>query len=186
MIIAPVGISLEEPDRRELLRIARVYGREWLRSGRRPPGTPHRPSLLARSGAWLRLRLPGGAERSALRLLDDRALYLALAELAIDLVGRPPPLSLPEVAAARLEALALGSTVRLTAAAEVVPGRHGLLLVGGGNGGWALLPPGETAVATNGEAALARLCRLAGLPEDGWTAEGVEVHAFDGVPFGDA
>ena len=38
--------ALDQSERRELLRIARVTLREYLQTGRYPPGSPHRPSLL--------------------------------------------------------------------------------------------------------------------------------------------
>ena len=38
---------LAEGDRRELLRIARITLKEYLRFARVPPGAPHHPALLS-------------------------------------------------------------------------------------------------------------------------------------------
>ena len=51
---------LDDSGRRELNRIARVTLREFLRSGKLPPGAPHKKALRRRSGKSETLFHAGG------------------------------------------------------------------------------------------------------------------------------
>src|SRR4051794_12014690 len=121
-------LPLDDSDRRELVRIVRVYAKEWVRSGRRPPGTPHRPSLLAPSSAWLRFRL-GNEARSAIQVASDRPIYKALAELAISLAGRAPLLTIDEINRSRIEGLAFGELRPLAHPTELRLGHEGIAVI---------------------------------------------------------
>lgn len=76
--------TLQPDERRELLRIARATLREYLDSGRIPPGKPHRASLLAPAAVAVRLHRGGVQVGAAETPLGERALYRAIQELAVE------------------------------------------------------------------------------------------------------
>lgn len=75
------GIALSESDGQELRRIALTTLREYAFTGGLPPGAPHRPSLLAKSGAAVHLYRGSELCGRALLLEPEHPLYYAV-ELA--------------------------------------------------------------------------------------------------------
>lgn len=98
----PTHLPLDDHERRELLRIARVCVKEWLRSGRLPPGAPHRAALKQPAACVVRIHLDEVA-REATSDEGDQPLYKRVASLAIELVGREPPIGVEDLARARFE-----------------------------------------------------------------------------------
>jgi AMMECR1 domain-containing protein len=172
-----VSTALGESDARELLRIALVYAREWVRSGRRPPGSPHRPSLLAPSASWLRLRT-GEITRQALRLACDRPLWQALAGLAVEIVSTEPALDLERLNAARFEGLMLGTPEPLATPPLTGPSRRHLAVEQAGR--CALVPADDaTEAGWTVDDHLCACCRIAGLDEQAWRAPDAKLYAFE-------
>ncbi len=75
------AIELSESDGQELRRIASTTLREYAFTGGLPPGAPHRPALLARSGAAVHLYRGTELCGRALLLEPEHPLYYAV-ELA--------------------------------------------------------------------------------------------------------
>lgn len=85
------AFDLADDERRELLRIARATLREWVDSGRIPPGKPHRAALVA--PATVTVTVDGIAATSA----EPRPLYRAIQEAVVHAAGqRQPPLDYDE------------------------------------------------------------------------------------------
>ena len=81
---------IEESDRRELLRIARVTLKEWLKSARIPPGAPHRAALLSHAGAFVTVTV-GGVLRGCIGHTDpETPLFRTISDLAIAAATRDP------------------------------------------------------------------------------------------------
>ncbi|MEZ4402270.1 MAG: hypothetical protein R3B06_19755 [Kofleriaceae bacterium] len=84
--------DLAPDERRELLRIARATLREFIDSGRIPPGKPHRASLVAPAAVEVRL-LDDGAEVAAATAADaTRPLYRAIQEAVVAAARAAGPL----------------------------------------------------------------------------------------------
>lgn len=77
---------LQPDERRELLRIARATLREYLDSGRIPPGKPHRASLLAPAAVVVRLHRGADQIAVAETAIGERPLYRAIQELAVEAI----------------------------------------------------------------------------------------------------
>jgi uncharacterized protein len=76
--------TLAPDERRELLRIARATVREYLDSGRIPPGKPHRASLLANASVQVTLYRDDALLSSAATGGEERPLYRAVQEVAVE------------------------------------------------------------------------------------------------------
>ena len=180
-------IPLDVHERLELLRIARVSVKEWLRSGRLPPGAPHRKSLLAHAGAHVTVRLDGG-ERTQVRLSPEKPLYLTVAEMAIGAATRPPPVTFADVPRMRfeiaviIEQALLGATPRHE---QIEIGRHGVVL---SHQGALHLHLPRVAVDRGWDAPrlLGETCRAAGLPEEAWRDGTLALSLFTADVFTDA
>ena len=179
--------AFSDEDRRELLRIARTTLREYLHSGRLPPGHPHRASLLVPAAAWVALHYKGnGALRSRAGRADTTvSLYRAVQEAAVAAVTsewRGPPLTFAELDDCRLE-ITLPCTGRPAGELlELAPG-EGLAL--DSPAGRALLLPQELdEKGLSAAEAVAELSRqlgyldAAGRPP-GCTLERVHIDVFD-------
>jgi uncharacterized protein (TIGR00296 family) len=97
--------------------------------------------------------------------------------------GRFPPVSGDELPDVLVEISALGP-LRRVRPEEVEIGRHGLLLRGNGCSG-VLLPQVAVHQGWSREEFLAKTAWKAGLPEDAWQSEEVEIFAFTAEVFGE-
>jgi AmmeMemoRadiSam system protein A len=170
---------LDESDRRELLRIARVTLKEYLKHGRIPPGAPHRPSLLVHAPAFVTLRMAGRL-RGCIGYTDPATpLYRTVAELAIAAAtGDPrfPPLTLDELAAITISISVLSARAPI-APGDVVVGTHGLLVTRYGRRGL-LLPQVPVEQGWEREEFLDQTCIKAELPRDAWREPDTTLEAF--------
>jgi AmmeMemoRadiSam system protein A len=171
---------LDAYERSELLRIARVFLKEHLRTGRKPPGAPHRRALLQPSAVFVGLQLDGAPRGSLYRLEADRPLYQAVAELAIGVAREPgfAPLRLEDLTRTRIEVAVLSEPRALADPPRGLEiGRHALLLVAGTTRAF-LLPRVATERNLDGAGFLDEACRSAGLDGDAWRGDGVACTAL--------
>lgn len=176
---ASAPLTVDENDGRELLRIAHVVAKEWLRSGRRPPGVPHRKSLLDLSAAWLRLRF-GDEERDALQLAGDQPLWEAVSHLAVRLIGYHPSPTPEALREARWQLLVLGQPLPLAVEQRGdLDGLRGCHLAVELEGRARLLPAGDAAACGwDPVAHLGACCRALGHDGNAWRAPEARIHAF--------
>lgn len=179
--------QLGPDEKRELLRIARATATEFLRSGRTPPGRPHRRSLLAGGGAFVTLRRADGDLRGCIGTQsEDEPLYRTVQDMAVAAATRDPrfpPVAPDELDALGIEISVLGERVLIRDAKEIVIGAHGLAIQCQGRRGL-LLPQVASEAGWTAEEFLKRLCVKAGLPDDAWRHEG-SVERFTAQVFDD-
>ena len=180
--------TLADDEKRELLRIARATLKEYLVSGRIPPGAPHRQSMRDAAGVFVSLH--GAPPESTLRgcvgqVNDSLPLYKAIQEMAIAAGSRDP--RFPAVTAVELTTLVieisvLGERSRITGPDEIVIGTHGLQISAGGRKGL-LLPQLARENGWNALGFLAKLCEKAGIAEDAWKGADAVIEAFPAQVF---
>ena len=166
--------QLGPDEKRELLRIARATATEFLRSGRTPPGKPHRRSLLTGAGAFVTLRRADGDLRGCIGTQSEaEPLYRTVQDMAVAAATRDPrfpPVAPDEIDTLVIEISVLGERVLIRDPGEIVIGTHGLAIQCQGRRGL-LLPQVAGEAGWTAEEFLARLCQKAGLPEDAWRQE---------------
>jgi uncharacterized protein len=182
----PYDFRLGPDEKREILRIARATAVEFLRSGRLPPGKPHRRSLLAEAGAFVTLRTKSGELRGCIGTQsEDSPLYRTVQDMAIAAATRDPrfpPVKIDELGSLVLEVSVLGERVRIREAREVDIGVHGLTIACRGQRGL-LLPQVASESDWSGEEFLRRVCNKAQLPDDAWQQPEATVERFTAQVF---
>jgi AmmeMemoRadiSam system protein A len=172
--------TLTDDEKRELLRIARATLKEFLSSGRIPPGAPHRASLTAPAAVFVSLHT-GDDLRGCIGTGGDATpIYKAIQEMTIAAASRDPrfsPIEPSEVAKVVIEVSVLGEKTRVSGAAEIAVGTHGVIVAAHGRRGL-LLP--SVAVENGWDAAklLAKTCEKAGLAADAWREDGAVIEVF--------
>lgn len=180
-------VPLEEIDRRELLRIARIALKEWLRIGRLPPGAPHRVSLLSEAGAFVSLHVDGTLRGCVGKTDPETPLYRTVSELAINAATRDArfaTLQREEVPRARITISILAPRERVTDLTRIEPGQHGLVITRGEQRGL-LLPQVATENKWDRDTFLSETCRKAGLSPEAWREPGVTIESFTADVFSD-
>ena len=185
----PYDFRLGPDEKRESLRIARATAVEFLRSGRVPPGKPHRRSLLAEGGAFVTLRLGSGELRGCIGTQqEDSPLYRTVQDMAIAAATRDPrfpAVQLKELERIVIEVSVLGERARIREAGEVEIGLHGLTIACRGQRGL-LLPQVASEGSWTPEEFLRKVCSKAQLPEDAWQEAEATVERFTAQVFDEA
>ena len=180
--------SLTEDERKELLRIARATVKEYLLSGRIPPGAPHRPSLTAPAAAFVSFH-DSGALRGCIGTTHEvQPLFRAVQEMAIAAASRDPrypAVHLEELARLDIEISVLGGRARVAAPADIALGTHGLIVASPTGQRGLLLPQVVADQGWDAETFLSRTCEKAGLPADFWRRPEAVVEKFTAQVFGE-
>jgi hypothetical protein len=177
--------TLSDQEQRELLRIARATLREFLTTGRMPPGSPHKESLLAPGGAFVSLHAHGDLRGCIGTFADATPLFRTIQEMAVAAAVRDPrfePVAPEELGAVEIEISVLSSLQAVKSPAEVEVGRHGIHISRGRYRG-VLLPQVATEHGWDRDTFLAQTCRKAGLPPDAWTQPGTVIEVFSAQVF---
>ena len=178
------AVALEAADRQELLRIARAALEALLLA---KPGlpTPGRSALHRPGGAFVSLHDARGELRGCVgQTRAEAPLYETVARMAVAAAtadGRFPSVTRRELHTLVIEISALGPLLRVRPE-EVEVGRVGLLLRGEGRAG-VLLPQVAVENGWDREEFLAKTAWKAGLAEDAWQREDVEIFAFTAEVF---
>lgn len=176
---------LTDDEKRELLRIARATLREFLYSGRVPPGKPHRESLVAEAAVFVTLHLNGRLRGCIGTQQADKPLYKSIQEMAVAAASRDPrfePLGDAEMAELDIEISVLGAQAPVGSPAEIEIGVHGLVVSGRGRRGL-LLPQVAVENGWDTETFLGHVCAKAGLAPTAWTEADTEVMTFTAQVF---
>ena len=180
--------TLTESDKRELLRIARATLREYLRSGRIPPGKPHRQSMIADGAAFVTLRCDGALRGCIGTQHAVKPLYRAVQEMSVGAASRDPrfePLTAAEFDRLVIEISILGERFPVTGPDDIVIGVHGLAVDVDGSSGL-LLPQVAVENRLTASQFLERACEKAGAPPGAWRERGAAVEGFRAVVFDEA
>jgi len=179
---------LADDEKRELLRIARATLREYLRSGRIPPGKPHRESMLAEAGAFVSLHSKGGELRGCIgHLGESKPLYKVIQEMAVAAASRDPrfpPLEPEDLDDTEVEISVLGAAEQVRDPSGITIGEHGLLIERDAHRGL-LLPQVATEHDLDATGFLEAVCRKAQLPTDAWRSPETTVQRFTAQVFSD-
>jgi AmmeMemoRadiSam system protein A len=185
--------TLADDEKRELLRIARATLKEYLVSGRIPPGAPHRASMCAPAGVFVSLHgpaaegstAPGDLRGCVGQVAETAPLYKAIQEMTIAAASRDPrfkPVATEELPRLTIEISVLGERRRVRSPDEVQIGRDGLSISAFGRRGL-LLPKVAEEHGWSGEIFLAKVCEKAGLPPEAWRDPEAVVEAFSAQVF---
>jgi AmmeMemoRadiSam system protein A len=181
----PYEFHLDEHEKRELLRIARATLKEFLVSGRLPPGAPHRQSMLEPAGVFVSIHHGEQLRGCIGTLTEQKPLYKAIQEMAVAAASRDPrfdPVTLDELAKVSIEISVLGPLKRVNGPGDIIVGRHGICVSLHSRRGL-LLPQ---VAGQHGFAAgefLERTCEKAGLPPDAWQGADAVIEVFDAQVF---
>ncbi len=181
------GFILADDEKRELLRIARATLREYLRSGRIPPGKPHRESMLAEAGAFVSLHTGGELRGCIGHLGESKPLYKVIQEMAVAAASRDPrfpPLEPDDLDNTEIEISVLGAAEPVSDPADITLGEHGLVIEQGQHRGL-LLPQVAIEHQLDAVGFLEAVCRKANLPENAWSSPQATVQRFTAQVFSD-
>jgi AmmeMemoRadiSam system protein A len=175
-------------EQRELLRIARATLREHARSGKLPPGKPHRDTLLAPAAVFVTLHRDADLRGCIGTTTADRPIYRAVQEMAVAAATRDPrfpPVTADEIALIEIEISVLGALRAVQGPEEVVIGRDGVVVDGRGHRGL-LLPHVAVESGWDAKAFVERTCQKAGLPRDAWREGDLTISVFPTQVFSEA
>ena len=180
--------TLAADESKEILRIARATVKEFLLSGRIPPGTPHRPSLVAPAAVFVSFH-EGDDLRGCIGTTHESApLFKAVQEMAIAAASRDPrypPIRLDELAAMTIEVSVLGNRTPIAGPDEVTVGEHGLMVtnraVAAQRG--LLLPKVAVEHGWDARTFLEHTCEKAGLPTGFWKSGDALIERFTAQVF---
>jgi AmmeMemoRadiSam system protein A len=180
---------LAADEKKELLRIARTTLKEYLLSGRIPPGAPHNASLTAPASVFVSIH-----ENDALRgcigtTNDSTPLYKAVQEMVVAAASRDPryrPVKLDELPRLALEVSVLGPRTTIGDPSEIEIGIHGVQVMAS-SGSHAqrglFLPKVAVEQRWDPETFLSRACEKAGLPPEQWRSPDAQVERFTAQVF---
>ena len=175
-------------EQRELLRIARATLKEHARSGKLPPGKPHRDRLLVPAAVFVTLHRDGDLRGCIGTTSPDRPIYRAVQEMAVAAATRDPrfpPVGNDEIQAIDIEISVLGVLQRVASPTEIVIGRDGVVIEGRGHRGL-LLPQVAVESGWDAQSFVERCCQKAGLSRDAWRTGDLEISVFPTQVFSEA
>lgn len=179
---------LSAEEKRTLLRVARETLVDLLTESDPRPHEANTPALREERPAFVTLRRRDTGELRgcrgecvAQRPLIESVVYAAVAAAHDD--PRFPPVTLDELPALRIEISALTAMSRIQPD-EVVVGRHGLMIVSRPKSGL-LLPQVAVTFGWDRDEFLRGLCRKAGLADQAWKSDDVEIYAFESEVWGE-
>jgi uncharacterized protein len=173
-----------DDEKRELLRIARATIREYLATGRLPPGSPHKESLVAPGGVFVSLHSAGELRGCIGTFAETDPLFRTVQQMAISAATRDPrfdQIAPEDLANIEIEISVL-SSLKAAKAEEVEVGKHGLHVSRGRLRG-VLLPQVAVEHGWDRDTFLEQTCRKAGLPGDAWQLSGTDIEVFTAQVF---
>lgn len=183
---------LSEAQKRDLLLLARNSIAAYL--AELPLPLAEAPILSDfQAGVFVSLHI-GERLRGCIGYVEgSHALLQALQETAISAASRDPrfePVSAEELSQVEIEISVLSPLRKIASPAEIVPGKHGVMVRLGHHQGL-LLP--QVALHYNWEPSpagvetfLEHVCQKAGLPAEGWKDPNTEIFVFEAEVFSEA
>lgn len=181
---------MESQARQTLLDVAR-HAVVSAATGAAPPSadaSADLPELNEPRGAFVTLHGPGGALRGCIGTTEaKRPLFAVVQDMARAAALRDPrfpPVRPEEVDGLELEVSVLYPLERIQGLDEVEVGTHGLVVEGLGRRGL-LLPQVAAERGWTPEVFVEHTCLKAGLPQDAWREEEVQLYRFRSEVFGE-
>lgn len=182
---SPQG-NLNDREKKELLRIARVSIEKKVKGEKAPKFTPLTEKLKSPRGVFVTIKKDHQLRGCIGYIAPIKPLYEAVSEMAIAAATqdpRFPPLAPQEFKKISIEITVLSPLERIENPEEIEVGRHGIVIKKGPYQGL-LLPQVATEEGWDRETFLAHTCLKAGLPADSWK-KGAEIYVFTGGVFGE-
>ncbi len=185
---APDTYSLTEPERAELLSIARQAVQMAVKEHKRyEPPPPRSAALLEERGAFVTLKKRGQLRGCIGHTVPQQPLYLTVRDVAIYAALQDPRFAAvtpAELGDLEFEISVLSPFRKVRDPREVRVGEHGLLVRRGGREGL-LLPQVPVEQKWDRRAFLEECCHKAGLPADAWKDPETDLFVFTALVFGD-
>ena len=177
--------TIEAGERQRLLRLARRALE--ARVGRQRAPAPERGGVLDEPrGAFVTIRRHGELRGCLGRIAPDVPLAETIADLGASVSDSDPrfnPVAPAELDDIDVEISVLTPEREVHAIADIVPGRHGVVIEQGSRRGL-LLPQVATEQGWDAETFVSQTCRKAGLPPDAWR-HGAKMFVFEAEVFGE-
>ena len=185
------ALSLDEPDRLALLRLARgaieTYFETRRRSSPHAQGVTMTPGLRREAGVFVTLRKDGDLRGCIGEIFPSRAVAEAVVDQALNAAFRDPrfePVRPEEMGRIRIEISVFQAPREIASAAEFIPGTHGILLTHGRRSA-VFLPQVATEQGWDRDTTLSHLSMKAGLSADAWKDPEARFAVFEAVVFGE-
>ncbi len=179
-------IPLNRAEKKKLLSMARETITLFLKAMVAPAYTVTEPNLQRFSGAFVTLKEHDGQLRGCIgRMTADTPLYLTVQRVGIEAAvadSRFPPLTSAELDEVEIEISVLSPLQPLDDVNEIEVGRHGVILVKGGNQG-VFLPQVAPEQGWDRQEMLANLCLKAGIDDQNCWQEGAQFYVFTAEVF---
>jgi AmmeMemoRadiSam system protein A len=162
--------KLTKKEQEALLRLARETIKEFLKNGKRKRFENENPKLNQPGGVFVTIKIDNNLRGCIGYITSPRPLYQTVIEAAIAAAVNDPrftPLTIPELAKAKLEISVLTPPREITNIEEIEVGKHGLIITKGFNKGL-LLPQVASEEGWDRLTFLKYTCLKAGLLPDAW------------------
>jgi len=177
--------KLNDAEKKELLRIARLTLESYLKNGKIEKITALYPVLNEKRGAFVTLKKHGELRGCIGRIVADTPLYEVISSVAIESATEDPrfsPVTYNELKDIEIEISVLTPFEKVNDIGEIEVGRDGLLISKGYNSGL-LLPQVPLEYGWNRETFLEHTCLKAGLPKDAYKEKGITLYKFSAIVF---
>ncbi|HAX61131.1 MAG TPA: TIGR00296 family protein, partial [Elusimicrobia bacterium] len=174
--------SLKKESQKELLKIARQSIESYLTDGKIPKFTTTNSELLNDGAVFVTLE-KNHYLRGCIGTTEARMpIYEAVTQLAIAAAvedHRFPPVTKNELKDLKIEISVLSPLKKISAATEIIEGKHGVVVKKGARSGLFLPQVWEHPELSKKEAFLSELCRQkAGLEPDAWKKGNADLYTF--------
>lgn len=180
------GRILNDAEREELLKLARLTVETYVRTGKGPDYTNKMPALEQPLGAFVTLRKNGQLRGCIGRFEPGGPLYRVVMEMAVAAATqdhRFPPVSERELDEIGYEISVLSPLQRVKSWRDIRYGRHGVQVSKGIRRG-VFLPQVAEETGWDFETFMDNLCAgKAGLPRDAWKDPSTQLQVFDAEVF---
>jgi AmmeMemoRadiSam system protein A len=179
---------LDNPERTELLKLARTTLESYLTDKTIPEfHTSHR-KLTEEKGAFVSLHRGDELRGCIGQLLPDRELYKIVQHCVVSAAtedSRFLPVMRDELKDLEIEISVLSPFQRIQNVKDIEVGRHGLYIVRGRSRGL-LLPQVATQYHWDRTRFLEQTCRKSGLPDSAWQDPHTIIHTFEAEVFSES
>lgn len=178
--------ELNEKEKSDLLKLARLALEKHVRERKTPEFTPESTNLETKCGAFVTLHKLGELRGCVGYIEAYKPLYQTIIEMAQSASTRDSrfdPVTPDELGDIDIELSVLSPLEKLTDFSKIIIGRHGLVVRQGYYSGL-LLPQVAVEWKMDAQTFLEQTCQKAGLPSDAYK-RGAEVYYYSAQVFGE-
>ncbi|MFA5337750.1 MAG: AmmeMemoRadiSam system protein B, partial [Candidatus Omnitrophota bacterium] len=179
------GFSLNDTEKKELLKIARSTLESYLKNGKTPKVKAEYPILNEKRGAFVTLKNHGELRGCIGRVVADKPLSEVISSVAVESATedwRFAHVTHDELKDIDIEISVLTPFERINNIDEIEVGKHGLVISKGPYSGL-LLPQVPLEYNWDRQTFLEHTCLKAGLPKDTYKEKGVMLYKFSAIVF---